>query len=192
MRNLLLAAVTAVALAAAPARAAYIIVDDSDPDTYTLTASGFDGFYVDNAIVPTFILSAGLTFNDGQDHIYSATLLNQVVPLPINAFMQFAPTTAPDEIMSYIAYYYDSTITTEGAVATITGTFGGSGLFPYFIGTDSVLPQDGGTYVANLPGIDITFITEAPADTPEPAALAILGVATAALAATRRRRAAAS
>jgi hypothetical protein len=186
MRNLLLATAAALALAVSPANAAYITIDDSDPDTFTLTAGGFNGFLVNNAIVPVFTLASGLTFNDGQDQTYSATLLNQVVFFPINSFLRFAPATAPDEIMSYIGFVYESSFTTEGAIATISGTFGGSGVSPYFIDTLSVLPQDGGTYVANLPGIDITFITEA-ADTPEPASLAILGLAAAALAATRRR-----
>ncbi len=162
MQKLFLTGAVALLLASAPASAAYLTIDDSNPGTYTLTAGGFNGFSVDGAIVVNSALQTGLVFADGLDHYFSATLLGAIVPIAVNAYVEFALPSAPTELTSYLAYTYSSDITINGAVATLSGSFGGAGDFPYFGAGPGALPQDGRTVTIPLAGVDLTFVSESP------------------------------
>ena len=179
-----LAAVFGVGFSA-PALAAFIAIDDSDPANITISAGDFEGGFSVNGSLLTIGLgsSASLTLPDGGNSI-SGTWIDLGEANNTRVDLLFALPGNPTFTTSGIEFG----VTSDGTNATLSGSFGGF-IDPsfYFFTTLPTLPQDGGTGIGGVAFLSVSFISEGVGAVPEPGTLALLGLAAAVLLGLRRR-----
>jgi len=177
------AALTALAFCQA-APAAYINIDDSDPNTVTITAGDFEGgFSVNgNQITSGLGNSGSVTLADSAYNLSGSWIdLGQAA----NGFLglYFALAGDPTSVTSGIALYSSS----DGTWATLNGgsSFGAFFGITYFTTGDPTLVQNGQTGYGGLPYLSVEFTSES---VPEPASVALVGLGLAGLGFARRQR----
>lgn len=184
-----LTAIVAIPLASlafsAPAQAAYIAIDDSNPTTITITAGDFEGgFSVGGNLLTTGLGNSGsITLTDGGYSISGSWIdLGQAGGSRVD--LLFALPGNPTFATSGIEFDAN----TDGFNATLDGTFGGY-INPslYFSTGLPTLAQNGQTGTAVVPFLSVSFISENPI--PEPATLALVGLALAGISGVRRKTA---
>ncbi|MCX5805961.1 MAG: hypothetical protein NT010_07830 [Proteobacteria bacterium] len=185
IRNTMIIALAFFALSLvfiAPASAAYITVDDSNPFTVTITAGQFEGgFYVDGQLLTSGYDSGSVTLLDGMHSFYGAWV---TVGAPDGgAQVLFAHTGNPTRVTSGLGIYW---VNNDGIYSTFNGGFAGyAGPAGYF---DTQLPtvsQDGHTEYSSAPYMGITFISENPV--PIPSGILLLAPGFLGLVALRKR-----
>jgi hypothetical protein len=183
MKHLTLAAALLGAAIAAPANAAFIVIDDSDPDFITITAGDFeDGFFVDGVLLTIGLgASASRTLPDGGYNI-SGSWIDLGLADGGRVDVPFALLSNPTGATSGVEFG----ATSDGFTATLSGSFGGFDNFVYFTTVLATFTQNGQTIAFDLPFLGGEFISEAPGDVPAPAALALYGFGLAALGLRRR------
>ncbi len=167
----------------APAQAAFITIDDSDPSFITITAGDFEGgFFVDGVLLTTGLGSSGsITFPDG-GHSISGTWIDLGATAPGSRVdILFAVASDPAFATSGVEFG----ASTDGLSATLGGSFGGfidpSLYFPTALPT---FLQDGSTQFGGLPFLSVSFKSEL---VPTPGTLALAGLLLAGLPLVRRR-----
>jgi hypothetical protein len=182
IRQTLLAAAAAFALAGA-AQAAFLIIDDSDPSTITITAGDFeDGFFVNGDLLTTGLGgSNSITLPDGPGFLFGSWIDNGQTPVA-PFLLLFSPTAGGSSVTSGAEIAASS----SNGIGTIAGSFGGFTGMEYFVTTDPTFGQNDGEQGLALPFLEITFIPE-PTGVPAPAGLALFGLGLLGLAALRRR-----
>jgi hypothetical protein len=183
LKKLLLSTIAAVAISTAPAHAAFILIDDSDPFTITITAGDFEeGFSVNGGLLTTGLGNSGsVTLPDGVVHSLLGRWIDLGQTVPGGGFIFFAVPGAPDNVTSGVGFSFD----TDGAIGLLSGSFVGfdGGVFAFASGA---FPQDGRTEVSGAPFLSISFTSEAAA-VPVPTSLALFGAGLAGLGLLRRR-----
>ena len=169
----------------APAQAAFIAIDDSNPTTITITAGDFEGgFSVNGNLLTTGLGNSGsITLADGGYSISGNWIdLGQADGTRVD--LLFALPGNPTFSTSGIEFGASS----DGTNATLGGSFGGY-VDPslYFSTGLPTLAQDGQTGTAGMPFLSVSFISENPI--PEPATLALVGLALAGISGARRKTA---
>jgi hypothetical protein len=170
---------SALFAATLPAQAAFLIIDDSDPDTITVTAGDFESGFSVNGTLLTIGLSdnGSATFNDGTVLGFEGSW--------IDLGLSDADYDINFGIGNVIFSGVEAGGSTDGFLGTITGEF--AGFDPstnYGVGA-GVLPQDGSTVDFSFPFLGARFVSEA--RVPEPTTLAALGVGLALIGFSRRR-----
>ena len=169
-------------LAVAPiASAAFINIDDSDPNQITITAGDFEGGFSVNGVLLTTGLGASgsVTLADGGYSI-SGRWIDLGLADDTRVDLLFALPGAPTDVTSGIEFGAAS----DGLFATLSGSFGGFLGSPYFpTGLPTAL-QDGSTIIGGTAFLSVSFTSERAV--PEPGTLGLLAMG-AALVGLRRR-----
>ena len=178
-------------LASTPGQAAYINVDDSDPDFITITAGDFEGgFSVNGILLTTGLNSSGsVTLADGSPsnsgYSISGSWIDNGAAGGTTVSIPFALADNPTFVTSGIGF----NATSDGTSATLSGYFAGY-IDPSHYGSTvlTTVLQDGHTEIRGVPFLTVQFRSEA---VPEPASLALLTAGLFGLVAARGRRKAA-
>ncbi len=187
IKRVFVCALFLLGLFAAPARAAFISVNDNDLANITLTAGDFEaGFYVDGVLLTSGLGDSGsVTFADGGIHAITGSWidLGQSVS-PVNIL--FALPGSPADVTSYLRF----TTSTDSVVGTLAGDFAGFAGASYFATALPTNAQNGQIVNGAAPFLSVGFDSEAAA-APEPTSLMLLGLALAGVGARgwRQRRA---
>lgn len=181
-----LASATVLAAAlAAPAQAAFITIDDSDTGFITITAGDFEGgFSVNGNLLTTGLGNSGsITLADGGYSI-DGSWIDRGAAAGQRADILFALDGNPTFSTSGVEFG----ATSDGNMATLTGSFGGY-IDPslYFFTGLPTFSQDGHTEVGGIAFLSVSFTSEAAA-VPVPGSLALAGLALLGLPLVRRRR----
>lgn len=175
------------------ASAAYIVIDDSDPNTITLTAGDFDGrFYVNQTVLTKGIgNSASQTFPDGTPvaiQFYWDTHGQYVYPDWVT--IVFGPVASPTS--GVITSGIDITVPTDyipNPYYSMGGGFAGYDVSNnYGPIAQPVLEQNGQTGFSSLPYLTVSFKSEVASSVPEPAAATLMGAGLAVTLAYARRK----
>lgn len=163
-----------VAALATPAQGAFITIDDSDPNTITITAGDFEGgFSVDGNLLTTGLgNSNSITLPDGGYSI-SGSWIDLGLAAGTRVDILFALPGNPTFSTSGIEFG----AVAGGVGAQLAGSFGGF-VDPtlYFSTALPTLPQDGATANGSTAFLTVSFKSEAAA-VPEPGTLSLLGLA---------------
>lgn len=155
-------------------QAAFITIDDSDPNSITITAGDFErGFSVNGNLLTLGLGDSGsITLPDGGHSIQGSwiDLGADIAGSTTNVYFAFP--VDPTGVTSGIQFFSQS----DGTLATLDGSFGGLIGFPYFVGSPTAA-QDGHTENFFVPFLSGSFTSEAVVDgtIPEPASLAVWG-----------------
>lgn len=174
----LLSAAALAGVLVSPSQAAFVTIDDRDADSFTITVGGFDlGGLVNGNVLGTGGATQSFTFADGFFSM-SASWSGAGVAYAY-ATGHYGLLGDPDAVTSAFA------LEINGGSLSSTVDLSGGGYTgnPYLSGPTSL--QDGRTYVTDVGGLTVTFITEA---VPEPGSLALVGLGLGALPLARRRR----
>lgn len=175
------------------ASAAYVIIDDSDSNTITLTAGDFDGgFYVNEMLLTKGVgNSASQTFLDGIPvaiKFYWDTHGQYVYP--DWASIYFGPVASPTG--GVITSGIEVVVPTDYILQPyylMGGGFVGFDVSNYYGPTvHAVLEQNGQTGSGSFPYLTVSFKSEVASSVPEPAAATLMGVGLAVTLAYARRR----
>lgn len=176
------AALALLSLAWGRAEAAYVTIDDRNPDSVTLTAGGFQSFSVDAGNGPQMLAdNARITLADGLivDAVGVWTRSSDFASQTLAGY--FAPGGGTQPIASGV----QAMISTRGTLSdgtlelTFTGFAWGATYF-----TAATSPQ-GSSYTDSVAGLTVTFLSE---PIPEPASAALLGLGLLGLGTLRRSR----
>ena len=171
MSTLKLQAIAAAMLASMvlPAQAAYIVIDDSDVDTITITAGDFEyGFSVDGTSLSSGLGSGGsLTLADGAAYEYEGSWID----LGGSSATWLRYFGIDDVVYSGV----ESFGSTDGSIGTISGAFAGFDILTAYSSDPTTRPQDGSSVDFSYPYLRATFISEI-VPVPEPGTLALLAV----------------
>ncbi len=181
--NSFLAVCALSCLAAYTTQAAYITVDDSDPNNMTISAGDFEFGLSINGNLFTSGLGSGNTqvFPDGGFSISGSWIdLGQSSG---SVKLLFADPGNPTAVTSGI----ELTATTDGFNGSLLGSTGGYTGIPYFFTADPTFPQQGGTQFGSFPYLSIAFTPEHAAVPETGSSLALFGLAVSALGVMSRR-----
>ncbi|NWF84187.1 MAG: PEP-CTERM sorting domain-containing protein [Bryobacteraceae bacterium] len=162
--------------------AAYILIDDRDPNTITISAGDFEeGFYLEGNLF-TMGLGNGntQTLPDGGYNISGSWI--DLGQSGNRVDLLFTMPGDPSLVFSGIEFG----TSTDGVLGTLNGSFGGATGSYYFT---TVLPtalQNGQALDGAAPFLSVRFISEAVV--PEPSTLLLLSVVAPIIIAARRRR----
>ncbi len=187
MRKILLASVAAFSLAAGamdPASAAFIIIDDRDPNTITITAGHFEGgFSVNGNLLTSGLGSGSITLPDGGYSISGTWLdLGQASNQRVDILFALPSNSA------FSTSGIEFGATSDGVSATLAGSLGGfvdSSL--YFATALPTAIQDGHIEFGGVAFLSVSFFSENPNPVPAPTSALLLCSLLPALAALRRR-----
>lgn len=156
------------------AHAAAVLIDDSDPNTFFIRDTDFEG---------GFTPPSGSVFADGTTLNFSGSYLTFLTFFQSDVYL-IAAASAPDDILAEL----DLTVSSD-FFAEVTGTFYGSGSTHPFstTGTKVLTGLDGGAEVG-APFLGISVRPEIPAAVPEPSAWAMLIGGIGLIGGTMRRR----
>lgn len=184
LRNIFSAACLAASLVA-PSQAAFITIDDSDLTRITITAGDFEGgFSVNGVLLTTGLFSSGsITLLDSGNTISGSWIDLGDTAAGARVDILFALPSDPVFATSGVEFG----ASTDGHMATLSGTFGGF-IDPsrYFGTLLTTFLQDGRTEFGGLPFLSVSFRSEAAA-VPTPGTLALVGLLLAGLPLVRRR-----
>lgn len=183
MKNIVAGSVLALglALAVGPSQAAFITIDDSDPNTVTIIAGDFEGGFTLNGLLFTSGLgnSNSTTLADGAFHSFDARWIDRRAG-GSNLELYFGTGT---DITSGMAATFTTAPSFSGNASLVGDFYGYDGSV---IGNGVIgAPQDGSTQIAGYNGLSISFKSES---VPEPASMALLGAGILGLGLVRRNR----
>ncbi len=164
------------------AHAAYISVDDSHPGEITLTAGDFEGgFFVNGSLITSGLGSSGSVTLPDEGYFIEGSWIDDGAADGTSVAMFFA---LPSD-SSFATSGIEFSVTSDGRLATLTGSFGGF-VDPslYFPSPTPTFAQDGRTENGSTSFLTVSFTSEAAA-IPEPGTLVL--IATAGLALRRRQ-----
>lgn len=163
--------------------AAYILVDDRDPNTITISAGDFEeGFYLDGDLFTIGLGSGNTTTLPDAGYNISGSWIDEGLS---GGRVDLLFTMPGDPSLVYSGIEFGTS--TDGFLGTLVGSFGGANGNVYFT---TVLPtalQNGQALDGSAPFLSVRFISEAVV--PEPSTLLLFGaVAPLIIIAARRRR----
>lgn len=181
--NSVLAACTLSCLAAYTTQAAYITIDDSDPNNMTVSAGDFENGLSINGSLFTSGLGVGNSqvFPDGGLNISGSWIDLGQSSGTVHLF--FADAADPTAVTSGV----ELTATTDGFYGNLFGSTGGYTGVPYFPTAEPTYSQQGGTQFGGFPYLSIAFTPEHAAVPETGSTLALLGLAVSALGVMTRR-----
>lgn len=177
-------AVLAALLLALPSGlgAAYILIDDRDPNTITISAGDFEeGFSLDGNLFTIGLGNGNTTTLIDGGHSISGSWID-LGQSGNRVDLLFAMPGDPSLVFSGIEFE----TSTDGNLGTLTGGFGGATGDVYF---STLLPtalQDGQALDGAAPFLSVRFISEAVV--PEPSTLLLFSALAPIIIAARRRR----
>jgi len=141
-------------------RAAYLAIDDSDPNTITISAGDFEeGFYVDGNLL-TIGLGSGnsITLPDA-GYTLSGKWIDLGLTTPGSQVrLLFVDAGDPTAVMSGV----ELTANSDGFLGDTFGSSGGYTGIPYFFVAELTYPQNGPTQNGSFPFLSISFTPEHP------------------------------
>ena len=173
-------------LASTPGQAAYINIDDSDPNFITITAGDFEGgFSVNGILLTTGLGNSGSTTLADNSYSISGSWIDHGAAGGTTVSIPFALADNPTFVTSGIGF----NATSNSGSATLSGYFAGY-IDPSHYGSTvlTTVLQDGHMEYGMVPFLSVHFLSEA---VPEPASLALLPTGLFGLVAARGRRKAA-
>ena len=168
IRRALLAAAASLTLAGA-AQGAFPIIDDSDPNTVTITAGGFEGgFFVNGELLTIDIgKSASITLPDEGHFLVGSSIDLDQTPAGVFTLL-FSPTAGSNAVTSGM----DVATSSDSGLGTIAVSFGAFTGQTYFLRLPAFGQNDGEQGLA-LRFLHISVIPE-PTGVPAPASLSAL------------------
>ena len=171
----------------APAQAAFIVIDDSNLSTITITAGDFEnGFFVNGLPLTSGLGNAGsATLPDSANSVFGTWIDNGATLPGARVDLLYAMPGSPTAVTSGVTL----TAETNGFLAEVSGTFGGfTGASYNFPPAAPTIDQTSGQQSnGGFPFLSIRFIPESVDQIPEPASLGLLASAFAAFAWARGR-----
>ncbi|MFN0126787.1 MAG: hypothetical protein ACKV19_08910 [Verrucomicrobiales bacterium] len=179
MKKLSLLAALALGVTAST-QAAYIVIDDSDLNTITITAGDFEnGFSVNgNPFAFGLGVSDSVTLPDGGYEFDGSWIDLGDSGAGATSDILFSESSDPTGITSGVA----AVAASDGFFGSLTGSsFGGYAGFVYF-NAGGAFDQNSGTQVGGLPFLSISFTPEATGTVPDGGnSMMLLGLTTCAL-----------
>jgi len=167
MKNAILS-ILALGLLVGPvaSQAAYITIDDSDPNTITIYAGDFErGFYVNDTLLTSGYSGGSITLADGLVYTFAGSWIDLGATKTGSTNRYFG-------IGTTVYSGVESNASSDGDWGSISGTFTGFDWAKSYGFNVSTMPQDGSLADFSRPYLSAAFISEVP----EPGTLALLGL----------------
>jgi len=167
------------------AHAAYISIDDSHPGEITVTAGDFEGgFFVNGSLLTSGLGDSGSVTLPDEGYFIEGSWIDDGAADGTSVAIFFALPGDPSFATSGIEF----SVTSDGRLATLTGSFGGF-IDPslYFPSPTPTFLQDGHSEAGGVAFLTASFTSEAATQVPEPGTLLLLGAIGPGLLLRRRR-----